>query len=431
MMTDRLATALFIVSLMIAAFLYGFASHRFELFPYPVLKEAHDAFTASRKPSHYLRPIRYDTPGVRIHDRDAVSPGVTLITTLWPDRGWKPGIRLIDIDGNTLHHWDIEPDVLWPEDPNQDGMPGKLNIPDNYAHGSYLFPNGDVMFNIEYLGLVRLDRCGNTVWKLPYRTHHSISRDEDGNFWVSGAKWRPKDDTHHANRFPGITPPFTEDFAVKVSPDGRILREISLLDAIFAGGHQHLFWKKGQRTGDITHLNDVEPLSSELAPHFPLFEAGDLVVSMKHINAVAVLDRSGHIKWIDSHHFHRQHDPDFEEGGRIVVFDNREDGTDRGEFLGGSAITSIDPVSRETQRLYPVSDDQPFFTLLGGKHRRLPNGNRLITETAAARVFEIDAEGRVVWEWVHQPFDAKTVTEVMEGMRYDIDPATVSTWRCH
>lgn len=429
MNTDRLASLLFIASLLFAAFLYGFASHRFEIFPYIILKDAHEALLSSREPPHYLRPVRHANPGVHIHDSDAIAPGVTLITTFWPDRNWQPGIRIIDVEGNTLHHWDVTPHTLWPGDPHNDGMPGNMAIRDNYVHGSYLFPNGDLLYNIEYLGLVRVDRCNNVRWKLPYRTHHSISRDDDGNFWVSGAKWITADDPR-TGQFPGLRPPYTEDTALKVSPEGEILEEISLLEAIYNGGYQYLFWKYGYRTDDPTHLNDVESLSSSLADHFPAFESGDLVVSMKHINSVAVLDTSGRIKWIDSHLLTRQHDPDFEEDGWIVIFDNREDGTDTGEYLGGSAIVAINPATGESRQVYPTDDSQRFFTLLGGKHRLLPGGNRLITETAAGRVFEIDASGRTVWEWIHEPYDKQMVTEVMEGTRYDIAPEIVAGWRC-
>ena len=42
-----------------------------------------------------------------------------------------------------------------------------------------LLDTGDLIFNYENLGLVRVDVCGNVVWRLPYRTHHSIWRDEN------------------------------------------------------------------------------------------------------------------------------------------------------------------------------------------------------------------------------------------------------------
>ncbi len=156
-----------------------------------------------------------------------------------------------------------------------------MNVAHNYIHGSYLFPDGDVLINIEYLGLVRLDACGEVVWKLPYRTHHSISRSEDGNFWVSGVKW-VNADSERAARFPGLQAPFGEDTVIQGSPGGKILKEISVLEALFDSGNQYLLWKYQSIKDDITHINDVEVLRSDMADSFPAFAPGDLLISLKH-----------------------------------------------------------------------------------------------------------------------------------------------------
>ena len=427
--SDRVARTLFTVSVLILAFGYGVAAHKYDLFPYTLSRDGiHTLETRLERP-HFLFPVRYEEAGAKVYDRDEISPGVTLLTSYWPENGWSPGVRIINADGEMLHHWDINAAEIWPESPYSDTIAGTMNTPDNYVHGSHLFPNGDILINVEYLGLVRLDGCGGIVWKLPYRTHHSISRAEDGNFWVSAVKWVDIGSARAAE-FPGLTPPYGEDMVLKVSPDGRILQEISVLKMLFDGGYQYLLWKYHSIAEDVTHINDVEELSTQMADNFPLFAAGDLVISLKHISSVLVFDPAGRIKWLDSHHFNRQHDADFESTGRVVVFDNREDGTDTGDYLGGSAISAINPASGEYQQIYPAGDSNGFFTNAGGKHQLLPNGNRLITEVRAGRVFEIDPSGRTVWEWIQQPYDARLVAEVMEGSRYAVSPGVVASWQC-
>ena len=111
-------------------------------------------------------------------------------------------------------------------------MAGKRNGSTNYIHGTYLFENGDILFNIEYLGLTRMNAKGDILWKLPYRTHHSIDRDETGHFWVCGMKWVEDNEAgrERQKRFPGLRFPFAEEYALQVSEDGKILKEISLLE---------------------------------------------------------------------------------------------------------------------------------------------------------------------------------------------------------
>ncbi len=381
-----------------------------------------------KKPPH-LFPLRYHNYGATTHDAATLAPGVTLLTTYWPDYEWRNGIRLIDAEGKTLHHWNIDPKALFPF----------KNIPKNtYVHGSYLFPNGDVLFNIEYAGLVRMNACGEVLWTIERQTHHSVFRDEQGNFRVSGYRKVPAG-SERAKQFVPIRRPFGEDTLLTISPQGEILQEISLLEALYNSDYKHLLWHydrvKSPWQGDVLHLNDIEVLGTERAEEFPGFVAGDVVISAKFINTVAVLSAEGKIKWLTSQTFTHQHDPDFESGGWITVFDNRTDGSHDGRYLGGTQIKSIHPSSGETRILYPPPGAAPIYTGAGGKHQLLDNGNRLITEAQAGRVLEVSAESDLVWEWVNSPYseggeESEFVAEILEGTRYNLDPETINGWNC-
>lgn len=427
--TDKIALGAFVLSMCLAAFVYGIAVVKYEIFPFDQISHTYKELWASLDRPHQLDPIRYENAGAKVYDRKAMSPGVTLITTFWPETGWQPGLRIIDADGRTLHHWNANPENIWPESPHSDLKAGLFNKVGNYVHGSYLFENGDVLINIEYLGFARLNACSEVIWTLPYRTHHSVSRDDAGRFWVSGLKW-VEEGSDRAADFPGLQTPFGEETVLNVTPDGKIVKEISILQALFDSEYKHLLWNYQMFTDDILHLNDVEPLGRNTKGFGPLFEPGDLVISMRFLSTVAVIDQAGKFKWVAEGLFDRQHDPDFEDGGWITVFDNREDGTNLGEYLGGSAIRAIRPLTGEVRQIYPINGSPSFYSGQGGKHQLLENGNRLITEADAGRVFEIDAAGRTVWEWVNQPYDEESVTEVLEGTRYTIAPEVVASWPC-
>ncbi len=428
---DDLAKYFFVLSLCILMFVYGYLCRQKFIFPYHHLVAGFhqlEKYIPLSRP-HHLYPIRYSESGVKVHSPDKIMPGITLLTSFWPKTDGqfgitevRAGIRLIDINGKTLHHWEVSPKEIWPESPHQDHEKNSLNTNGNYVHGTYLFPNGDVVFNVEYMGLVRMNSAGEVLWKLPYRTHHSVFYDEEGSFWVPGLQWIEKGD-QRIKLFPGLKVPFTEATILKVSPEGKILNKISLLEALYNSNNHHFIRHyRFQEYGDVLHLNDVEVLSSQFAEHFPLFNQGDLVASLRHGSTLVVLGQTGKIKWISTGVFTRQHDPDFEPDGWITVFDNRMN-------LGRTWIRKINPLTGEVKTLYPTKPDQDFYSQAGGKHQKLSNGNRLITEARAGRVFEITPEGETVWEWIQQPYDEKYVSEVLEGTRYELTEKDIANWK--
>jgi hypothetical protein len=430
---NKIFFTVFILSACLISFLLGIFFHTNKIFPAPIIgktiRNAPEILAGTKL--HHVFKIRYADAGVITHDASQIGEGVTLLTGYWPETDWTPGAKLINSDGETLHFWNIDPAKIWPKSPYNDHAANAKNTISNYIHGSYLFPNGDLLFNVEFLGLSRVNACGEVVWRLPYRTHHSIHLAEDGNFWVSGTKWIESGNPR-ANDFPGIQIPFTEDTALLVSPDGDILKEISVLEALFNSEYKYLIWRNKLQFGyDVLHLNDIESLSSEFAPHFPMFSPGDLVVSVKYANTIFVMDQDGTIKWADTDSFIQQHDPDFESDGTISVFDNRSDESLAGENLGGSRITSLSPGSDESFQIYPQNKNQSFYTYAGGKHQRLGNGNRLITEARAGRVFETSPSGELVWEWIHEPYDQENVSEILEGTRYNYSQSSIEQWGCN
>jgi len=437
---------LFVASLCFFSSLVGMLIRGKRLFPYEYIvqglkqidtllpKEILDLAGRSReqieqaKRPSYLVPMRYTSPGVTVYNADAVSPGVTLLTGHWPAYGWRAGLRLIDAEGNLLHHWNVDSKEIWP----------LRQFLDANVHGSYLFPNGDVVFNIEYAGLVRLDACGNVVWNTSAgtKTYHSVFRADDGNFWVAGHHTIDPGDAR-AKLFPAIGKPLGEETLMEFTPDGQLVREISLLEALYNSDYKHLLWHYDRlgkpQTWDILHLNDVETLGHDLASDFPMFDEGDILVSSRALSAVAVLSPEARIKWLIAGELTHQHDPDFEPGGWISVFDNRTERNNEGTHLGGSRIRAINPLSNEIRDLYPTANQtRLFYSPAAGKHQLLDNGNRLITEAQAAHVFEVSPEGELVWEWVGQPYDDKYSAEILGGTRYpDISASDVRQWPCH
>ena len=275
---------------------------------------------------------------------------------------------------------------------------------------------------------------GEVVWRLDRRTHHSVTRDDDGNFWVCEARII-SDPAEAMSRCLGLVPPIIEDRALKVSPDGDVLDEFSLLDVVFASKFRSLFWTTesgaSRFTGDRLHMNDVEPLSAAMADTYPLFEAGDLVVSLRNLNLVLVVGAATReIKWSLGAPLIAQHDPDFIGDGWVSVFNNNRD-DQAGQVLGGSQVLAFRPHTGETRTIYPGKRsrrERRFYTEVAGNAQQLPGGHWLITESTAGRVFEVDENGRTVWEWGQDPHGDGTVSEVLEARQYPVSRARVEAW---
>ena len=127
------------------------------------------------EPTKHLDRARSDRFGVVTYDKARAYDGVTLMTGLF---GNEVSLSLRAMDGTELHRWPAA--VSRGSSPTGASLPADqvpTNDWDTHLHGALLHPDGSVIFNYDYLGLVKLDRCGSVVWRLPYRTHHSISED--------------------------------------------------------------------------------------------------------------------------------------------------------------------------------------------------------------------------------------------------------------
>ena len=300
-------------------------------------------------------------------------------------------------------------------------------------HGASLLPDGTVVMNFDGAGMVKIDRCSRLVWSVPLEAHHAVDVAPNGEILVPGR--------HQLNQvgpeLPGVRVAeegfVWDDTVVRLAPDGTVLAETPLLEPLIANGHAAELYANALSNpalpehDDPLHLNEIEVLREDMAAAFPQFAAGDLLVSMRNINAIAVLDgKTLAVKWWRTGPFLRQHDPDFLPNGHILVFDNRMGGRQR--RFGQSRVLEIDPKDPVTTELvwsFTGSEELPFYTDHRGKLQALPNGNILVAESLAGRVFEIARKAgdtKLVWEWVNG------VGEGLVGYVTQADASRPTSW---
>ena len=108
--------------------------------------------------------------------------------------------------------------------------------------------------------------------------------------------------------------------------------------------------------------------------------------------------------------------------GNVMVFDNQGAAGIPPFYLNmfpGSRVLEIDPLSQQIVWQYDGScSGLPFWTFFSSfisSARRLPNGNTLIDEGMNGRLFQITAEGQIVWEYVNPFFGRWADHDVQSG----------------
>lgn len=392
----RLAAIVVLALALAGAFAWGFATERYRIFPIgwirrgavlvglrgwsqPVDVNSPSPALASLKSVPYLSGAfdpNAKAKGVIEAVAAEVSPGVNFYSTL--GRG---DAFLVDGSGRLLWRWSLGK-VL-------SDFAVKPGIDFGYTH---VFPNGDVLAFVGERGVYRLDKDSRLLWAHAAPSHHDAFVADDGEIYalVHAARDVPEIDSRH---------PLLLDDVVVLSPEGERRRSISLFDAIRSSPYAFLLPRMaglplpaGTDALDVLHANHVEVYDGSLASKSPLFGRGNLLVSMRNINAVAILDgRTARVLWLwGPTNLTLQHHPTMLENGDVLLFDN---GTSR------SQIVEVDP--RTDAVTWRYAPEKGFFSDTRGACQRLSNGNTLITLSTPGYAIEVTAEGRTVWKFAN------------------------------
>ncbi|WP_179378335.1 arylsulfotransferase family protein [Jannaschia marina] len=391
---DRLARGAFIASLVVIASVYGVVSSWWGWFPAPQIGEAHRTFVDLRQnwrndiglePTRHLVPPNGPSAGNpdRGYERRTGTeraPGYILIAGLSDDQDTSVfAVRLMDAEGNEVHRWPINYENFDPDTPPQNVM----------LHGMEVFEDGSLVVTFDVgNAIARVDQCGETMWSVRGGFHHSISRDGAGGIWTWLGEDMVRLDAATGEQTFGMN--LREDVIAADDGDQRAIFDIRVRMPDEADGNISYL-------NDPFHPNDVEMLRPSMADAFPMFEAGDLMFSLREPNLVAVVDpETGVLKWWRHGPWFKQHDPDFEPDGTITVFDNATV-FDHATGPKRSRILRTDPQDDSVTMDFTGSAEEPFYTWRRGKHQTLPNGNMLLTEAEHGRLLEVSPAGEVIW----------------------------------
>ena len=345
--------------------------------------------------------------GVTYYDPSKTCEGYTLFAPMGGYGAW-----LIDMGGQIVYHWPLvrQPcffSRLLPnghllyvgrEEENPQGPKQDLFDMQGNKIGSI------VMGGCQYA--IELDWDNNVVWQYENPLlNHDFYRMENGDTMFIKYVRVPDD---IKNRVKGGLPaepvaPMWCDALIEVNPEGEVVWEWLAYEHL--DPEIDVLGPLAFRT-EWTHMNSC----------FVLADA-NVLCSIRLLNTICIIDKKTEdIKWRWGRgELANQHDVTMLDNGNILVFDNGE----HRPFsrFNYSRVVEVNPKTNKI--VWQYKDDPPFafFSANLGGAQRLPNGNTLITDSEAGRIFEVTYGGEIVWEYI-SPFYGPWVDFPPNNMLY-------------
>ncbi len=342
---------------------------------------------------------------------EAAEPALNGLTRLDENR-WSPGYtlfnsrnycvaELIGLAGEVVHTWEQPKGRAWDD---------CMLLADGHllVVGADRVTTPDAPIDDEARFVMRLTWDSEVVWKRTMFAHHDLDVLPNQELIVV---------THKYERIPELKKgrETVVDYLTLMSVDGKVKEEKSLYDAFTSNPDVFAFNAVGAVTAGATkrwdpfHANAVERMHHEhLFDHDPIYAAGNVLVCVRHQDAIAIIDwDTNKLVWAwGPGEIQGPHDAQVLANGNILLFDN-------GLWRKWSRVIELDPLTKEIVWEFRTAPQEDFYTHSGGGCQRLPNGNTLITNSDNGFAFEVTPAGDIVWEY-HNP----KVT--LEGKRLSI-----------
>lgn len=260
---------------------------------------------------------------------------------------------------------------------------------DVYPVGIALYANRDLLVTFHshhsfpfHGGVARIDSDGQPVWFRRDFSHHWPQLLDDGTTLVPGLLLADADISFEiAEGYPVSVDcvydrPYLDTVTV-IDGQGRLLKRVNLVDILLRSPFAPLLEYTSDPC-DPLHLNYVVRLGPDAGGTWGM-APGDLVVSLRNLNAFAILDRESlGLKRLVRGGFFHQHAVTHLEGSTFLLFDNHgSDGQN-----GPSRLLKIDLATGRETTVFPNAGTPEFlrglFTDYLGKIDLSPDRQRAI-----------------------------------------------------
>ena len=317
--------------------------------------------------------------------------------------GQVPGdIRLIDMNGNVVHTWNVEP---------------------YFNKRARVLENGHLLYTGPDKRVIEYDWDSNIVWE-----HKGIGSVNDLRILPNGNRLLIAHEP-----IPQSAQSKVEDVSEKIAPwwgprmrgseehqQGGDIYEVNLDGEVVWEWHAHdhldlNLFSPLTPMNDWLHTNSIAPL-----PENKWYDAGDkrfkpgnILINPRNINMMYIIDKqTGSVVWEGTHNYKggmaHSHEPEMIEkglpgAGNIILFDNSLFPRNR-THTGQTFIIELDPTAMEIVWKYETEGyaNIKFFSKTMGTQKRLPNGNTFIGEDNTGRLFQVQPDGTIVWEFINR-----------------------------
>lgn len=408
------------VAAMLGALHAGIISARFSVWPASEFARAKEFLDALETQKEQIRKVaalpdeklnatrRVKEAKVKLFDLRATYMGYTAICPNSQD------VLLLNMRGQTSHHWKSTLAGVFPETPHIKDPVVQHMVKCAAIH---VYPNGDLLQVIHAsadtpygYGMFKLDKDSKVLWAIAENIHHDVYVSDNGNIYTLAHHFEYQPIAGYEEFFY----PALIDEILTVSPEGTIIDRINLLEAFVGTPYLRAFrkhyietWDGKHDKFDMTHTNSVMRLDASIAAAFPMFKEGDLLVSIKNMNMIAVLrPETRKVIWAIQGDWRMQHKAVFNHDGNIVLFDNS--GT-----TGRSRGVMIDPATHFM--VWEYSHNDKLLCPVKSSAQQLPNQNWMIVEAMNvqnkfAHVIELSPDSRrILWtlDFSDRVYDAR------------------------
>ena len=300
-------------------------------------------------------------------------------------------VQLFDIKNNkVIYEWD--PDInginkLSNFDRNQKNLELHSNRNRYLFYHPYLSNDGSIITHSSS-PLIKIDRCSKLVWQIDKRFHHSISVDNENNFWVPTLEI--------PGNFKKLHDQYHDDKIAKVSFDGELIYEKSVTEILKENSLYNLVLKT-YYGNDPIHLNDIEPILEDS----PFWKKGDVFLSLRSISAIILFrPATNKIIWYKQGPWRFQHDVDVIDKDKIAIFDNNVTlGWDQSQTHNNIYIYDFKN-DKFYKKYVDLFRNNNINSRTGSLYRILDNGDIYVEEENHGRLLMGTENGELKWEFV-------------------------------